>query len=269
MAIEVFSEISSPRISFSDDLDQDDGADSIEECRHRRLDTSLLSSSSDFDFCFENSSVQDQLPSADELFSNGKILPIEIKRKPAVPKQVLRQPEPVAVGVRSPPRRTITTDNSGKKRLKEFLSMSIDADDKPASKSFWQFKRSSSLNCESTRNKSLIRSLQFLTRSNSTGSAPNPKETQQKHALLKQPSLSRKSSVSGSSSGSTYYIYGNSISTQQKPPLKKSTCGAHGTGGVRVSPVLNLPHPIISNVSVSLFGFGSLFRNGKVKKKKR
>ncbi|KAL4319836.1 hypothetical protein GQ457_18G021440 [Hibiscus cannabinus] len=265
MAIEVLSEISSPRISFSDDLDQDDGADSVEECRHRRLDTS------DSDFCFENSFVQDQLPSADELFSNGKILPIEIKRKPAVPKQVLRQPAPVAVSVRSPPRRTITTDDSGKKRLKEFLSMSIDADDnKPAiaSKSFWQFKRSSSLNCESTRNKSLIRSLQFLTRSNSTGSAPNPKETQQKHTLLKQPSLSRRSSVSGSSSH-TYYIYGNSISTQQKPPLKKSSCGAHGTGGVRVSPVLNLPHPIISNVSVSLFGFGSLFCNGKVKKKKR
>ncbi|GMI70683.1 hypothetical protein like AT1G68330 [Hibiscus trionum] len=255
MAIEVFSEISSPRISFSDDLDQNDGADSVEECHHRRLDTSLLSSSSDFDFCFENSFVQ-ELPSADELFSNGKILPIEIKRKPVVPK-------PVAVSVHSPPQRTITRDNSGKIRLKELLSMNIDADDKPASKSFWQFKRSSSLNCESTRSKSLIRSLQFLTRSNSTGSAPNPKETQHKHSLLKQPSLSRKSSVSSSSSGS-YYIYGSST---QKPPLKKS-CGAHGTSGVRVSPVLNLPHPIISNVSASLFGFGSLFCNGKVKKKR-
>ncbi|KAL4302460.1 hypothetical protein GQ457_10G022170 [Hibiscus cannabinus] len=239
MAIEVLSEISSPRISFSDDLD---GA---EECRHRRLDMSLLNSSSDFDFCFESGFVQ-ELPSADELFSNGKILPIEIDRK-----QVRRQPEPVTVH-NSPPRRTIATDNSGKKRLKEFLSMSIDADDKPASKSFWQFKRSSSLNCESTRNKSLIRSLQFLTRSNSTGSA------------LKQPSLSRKSSVSSSSSG-TYYTYRNST---QKPPLKKS-CGPHGTTGVRVNPVLNLPHPIISNVSASFFGFGSLFCNGKIKTKKR
>ncbi|GMI87838.1 hypothetical protein like AT1G68330 [Hibiscus trionum] len=261
MAIEVLSEISSPRISFSDDLHQNDGADSIEECRHRRLDTSLLSSSSsDFDFCFENSFVQ-ELPSADELFSNGKILPIEMKRKPVVPKQSHshRQPEPVAVSVHSPPRRTITTDNSGKKRLKEFLSMSIDADDKPASKSFWQFKRSSSLNCESTRSKSLIRSLQFLTRSNSTGSAPTPKETQ-KHTLLKQPSLWRKSSVSRSSSGTYYYT--------QKAVLKKS-CSAHGTSGVRVSPVLNLPHPIISNVTVSFFGLGSLFCNGKVKKKKR
>ncbi|KAK8567740.1 hypothetical protein V6N13_105693 [Hibiscus sabdariffa] len=244
MAIEVLSEISSPRISFSDDLHQNDGA---EECRHRRLDMSLLNSSSDFDFCFESGFVQ-ELPSADELFSNGKILPIEINRK-----HVCRQLEPVAVTVRnSPPQRTIATDNSGKKRLKEFLSMSIDADDKPASKSFWQFKRSSSLNCESTRSKSLIRSLQFLTRSNSTGSA------------LKQPSLSRKSSVSSSSSG-TYYTYRNST---QKPPLKKS-CGPHGTTGVRVSPVLNLPHPIISNVSANFFGFGSLFCNGKVKTKKR
>ncbi|KAE8720732.1 hypothetical protein F3Y22_tig00018474pilonHSYRG00011 [Hibiscus syriacus] len=244
MAIEVLSEISSPRISFSNDLD---GADSIEECRHRRLDTSLLNSSSDFDFCFENTSFVQELPSADELFSDGKILPIEIKRKPFVLRQDHRRPETVAASV--------STDNAGKvRRLKEFLSMSIDAeDDKPASKFFWQFKRSSSLNCESTRSKSLIRSLQFITRSNSTGSAPNPKETQQKHTFLKQPSLSRKSSA-------TYYTDGNST---QKPPLKKS-CGT-----VRVSPVLNLPHPIISNVSASFFGLGSLFCNGKVKRKKR
>ncbi|KAE8663561.1 hypothetical protein F3Y22_tig00112928pilonHSYRG00022 [Hibiscus syriacus] len=261
MAIEVLSGISSPRISFSNDLDQNDDVGSIEECRHWRLDTTLLNSSSDFDFCFEKYSFVQELPSADELFSNGKILPIEIKRKPAVPKQAHRRPEPVSVCVDSPRRRTITTESSGTKiRLKEFLSMSIDADDKPASKSFWQFKRSSSLNCESSRSKSLIRSLQFLTRSNSTGSTPIPKETQ-KHTLLKQPSLSRKSSVSSSSSSGTYYSYGN--------PTQKPSCGAHGTTGVRVSPVLNLPHPIISNVTVGFFGFGSLFCNGKVKKKKR
>ncbi|KAE8698856.1 hypothetical protein F3Y22_tig00110597pilonHSYRG00964 [Hibiscus syriacus] len=254
MAIEVLSGISSPRISFSDDLDQNDGVGSVEECRHRRLDTSLLNSSSDFDFCFENYSYVQELPTADELFSNGKILPIEIKRKPVIPKQAHRQPDPASTR-----RRTITTESSGTKRLKEFLSMSIDADDKPASKSFWQFKRSSSLNCESSRSKSLIRSIRFLTRSNSTGSAPIPKETQ-KHTFLKQPSLSRKSSVSSSSSG-TYYSYGN--------PTQKPSCGAHGSTGVRVSPVLNLPHPIISNVTVSFFGFGSLFCNGKVKKKKR
>ncbi|KAE8688011.1 hypothetical protein F3Y22_tig00111005pilonHSYRG00154 [Hibiscus syriacus] len=252
MAIEVLSEISSPRISFSDDLD---GADSVEECHHQRLDTSLLNSSSDFDFCFNNTSFVQELPSADELFSDGKILPIEVKRKPFVPRQVHRQPETVAV--------SFPTDNSGKiKRLKEFLSMSIDAaDNKSAAISFWQFKRSSSLNCESTRSKSLIRSLQFLTRSNSTGSAPIPKETQQKHTSLKQPSLSRKSSASRT----YYYSYGNST---QRPPLKKS-CGAQGSTGVRVSPVLNLPHPIISNVTVNFFGLGSLFCNGKVKRKKR
>ncbi|EOY00115.1 hypothetical protein QQP08_006294 [Theobroma cacao] len=265
MAIEVCSEISSagisPRISFSHDLNQKDDAESIEEHHQQRLDTSLLDSGSDFDFCFGNSFVQ-ELPSADELFSNGKILPIEIKKKPLlVAKHVHRQSQPVP----SPPRQT-TTDNSGKKRLKEFLSMSIDADDKPASKSFWQFKRSSSLNCESTRSKSLIRSLQFLSRSNSTGSAPNPKSTMlsketQKQHLQKQPSLSRKSSVSSSSGA--FYTY----SSTQKPPLKKN-CGAYGNG-VRVSPVLNLPQPFISNATVSFFGFGSLFCNGKVKKKKR
>ncbi|XP_022734575.1 uncharacterized protein LOC111288080 [Durio zibethinus] len=263
MAVEVFSEISSagisPRISFSHDLSQKDDAEPIEEQHHRRLDTSLLDSSSDFDFCFGNSFVQ-ELPSADELFSNGKILPIEIKKKTVVAKQVYHQSEPVAS---SPHQKT--ADNTGKKRLKEFLSMSIDADDKPASRSFWQFKRSSSLNCESTRSKSLIRSLQFLSRSNSTGSAPNPKptmlskETQKQH-LQKRPSLSRKSS--GPSSSGAFYTY----SSTQKHPLKKNY-GAYGNG-VRVSPVLNLPHPFISNATVSFFGFGSLFCNGKVKKKK-
>ncbi|TYG84170.1 hypothetical protein ES288_D01G228100v1 [Gossypium darwinii] len=258
MAIEILAEISSPRISFSDDLDQEDGVDSIEECHHQRLDTSLLNPTSDFDFCFVNNSFVQELPSADELFSNGKIRPIEIKEKAVVANQVRRQLQPGAV-VRSSPQQ-FKTDNPEKKRLKEFLLMSIDEDDKPASsKSFWQFNRSSSLNCESSRSKSLIRSLQFLTRSNSTGSNPIPKETQ------KQPSLTRRSSVSSSSSGTLYYTYyGNST---QKPALKKS-CGAHGNG-VRVSPILNLPNPIISNATVSFFGFGSLFCNGKTKTKKR
>ncbi|XVF44186.1 hypothetical protein PTKIN_Ptkin02bG0100900 [Pterospermum kingtungense] len=254
MAIEVFSEISSPRISFSHDLNQKDNPESIEEHHHhRRLDASLLDSSSDFDFCFGNSFVQ-ELPSADELFCNGKILPIEIKKKqPFVAKQV-HQHQSKTVDHHQ----HTATDNTGKKRLKEFLSMSIDADEKPAaSKSFWQFKRSSSLNCESSRSKSLIRSLQFLSRSNSTGSAPNPKPTM---LSQKQPSLSRKPSVSA------FYTYTSNNSTQ-KPPLKKN-CGAYGNG-VRVSPVLNLPHPFISNATVSFFGFGSLFCNGKAKKKKR
>ncbi|OMO61265.1 hypothetical protein COLO4_33492 [Corchorus olitorius] len=265
MAIEVCSEISSagisPRISFSHDLNQNDGA---EHHHPKRLDTSLLDSTSDFDFCFgNNTSFVQEWPSADELFFNGKILPIEVKKKHAVNISSQISPSATANHHQQKP----TENNSGKKRLKEFLSMSIDADEKPASKSFWQFKRSSSLNCESTRSKSLIRSsLHFLSRSNSTGSAPNPKPTmlskETQNQNKQQPSLSRKSSVSSTSSSGSFYSC--------KPPLKKS-CGNGAYGnGVRVTPVLNLSHPFISNATVSFFGFaGSLFCNGKVKKKKR
>ncbi|OMP02677.1 Pectinesterase, catalytic [Corchorus capsularis] len=269
MAIEVCSEISSagisPRISFSHDLNQNEGA---EHHHPKRLDTSLLDSTSDFDFCFGNyTTFVQELPSADELFSNGKILPIEIKKKHvAVSSQISHQAVPSATANHHHQQKP-TENNSGKKRLKEFLSMSIDADEKPPSKSFWQFKRSSSLNCESTRSKSLIRSsLHFLSRSNSTGSAPNPKPTmlaketqnQNKQHLQKQPSLSRKSSVSSTSSSGSFYSY--------KPPLKKS-CGNGAYGnGVRVSPVLNLSHPFISNATMSFFGFaGSLFCNDEEK----
>ncbi|OAY31342.1 uncharacterized protein LOC110631172 [Manihot esculenta] len=256
MAIDVCTEISSagisPRISFSHDLNQTADDVSID----RRLDSCLLDS--DFDFCISSSFVQ-EFSSADELFSNGKILPIEIK-KHFVSTKDTDQPKPV------PSPRPLQTPTE-KKLLKEFLSMSIDADEKPASKSFWQFKRSNSLNCDSSRSKGLIRSLQFLSRSNSTGSAPNPtkqamfsKETP-KPRLRKQHSVpSRKSPAA--SSGAFY-----SYNSGQKPPQLRK-CGSYGNG-VRISPVLNIPAPHISRVTVSLFGFGSLFCNGKAKKKKR
>ncbi|KAL6954580.1 hypothetical protein U1Q18_045641 [Sarracenia purpurea var. burkii] len=155
------------------------------------------------------------------------------------------------------------------KRLKEFLCSDFDADEaKPLPRSFWQFRRSSSLNCESGRSKSLIRSLQFLSRSNSTGSAPNQKQTamskdNQKMNSIKQPPVAFSESSSSSTSG--YYPYNSS----KRPPLKKSCSRSYGNG-VRISPVLNIPHNCISKGSViSLFGFGSLFFNGKDKKKKK
>ncbi|KAJ6318330.1 hypothetical protein OIU76_013796 [Salix suchowensis] len=254
MAIDVFSEISSagisPRISFSHDLNQTADAVPIEDHYHRRLDSALLDS--DFDFCFGNSFVQ-ELSSADELFSNGKILPVEIKKNVISSKDTDQLKSPI-----SQPQRN-SSETTEKKQLKEFLSMSLDADEKPASKSFWQFKRSNSLNCDSTRTKGLIRSLHFLSRSNSTGSAPSPpkqamlsKETQ-KPQLRKQASVpSRRSSVPSSAA---FYSY----NSQQKPPLLRK-CGSHGSG-VRVSPVLNIPPPYISGGTVNLFGFGSLFCN--------
>ncbi|CAK7326606.1 unnamed protein product [Dovyalis caffra] len=264
MAIDVCSEISSagvsPRISFSHDLNQATDTVSIKDHQHCRLDSSLLDS--DFDFCFGNSFVQD-LSSADELFSNGKILPVEIKKHLMISSKDNDQPKSLT----SQPQHQAITETTEKKQLKEFLSMSLDADEKPASKSFWQFKRSNSLNCDSTRSKGLIRSLHFLSRSNSTGSAPNPpkqamlsKETQ-KPKLQKQASVPSRKSAAPSSAA--FYSY----NSQQKPPLLRK-CGSYGNG-VRISPILNIPPPYISRGTVNLFGFGSLFCNGKVKKKKR
>ncbi|KAJ1436199.1 hypothetical protein SESBI_04225 [Sesbania bispinosa] len=267
MAIEVCTEISStgisPRISFSHDLKNTDGAVPVED-RHLRSDLCLLDSSSDFVFCITNG-LAPQLPSADELFSNGKIVPMEVKRVSFAPDEPHQPARP-----RSQPATTRCTE---KKRLKEFLSASSDEaedneEEKPSSKYFWQFKRSSSLNFDTTRGSSLIRSLQFLSRSNSTGSAPNPKQTElpretQKQRLQKQSSVSSRRSSSSSSSSSTYYFYNSS----HKPSLKKN-CGSSGNG-VRISPVLNLPQAYIPKATARFFGFGSLFCNGKSKRKKK
>ncbi|XP_050374442.1 uncharacterized protein LOC126791977 [Argentina anserina] len=280
MAIEVCSEISSPgfspRISFSHDLDKANSPVPKEEQQQllQRLDSSLVDSSSDFDFCIVNN-IKLELSSADELFSNGKILPVQIKPTPTTttPKETLLHPPHQSA-----------TKNTEKKRLKEFLEDSNAEDESndneekpPIAKPSWQFRRSSSLNFDSTtaRGMNIIRSLHFLSRSNSTGSAPNPKQTftpnqKQQHLQKNQSTNSRRRSSSASSSScsssTTYYPY-NTSPRSLKPSLRKS--GSYGSNGIRISPVLNLPPPYISKVTVSFFGFGSLFCNGKLKKKKK
>ncbi|KAF5745253.1 hypothetical protein HS088_TW07G00836 [Tripterygium wilfordii] len=255
MAIDVCSEISSagisPRISFSHDLNQTSDAASAE----RRLDLSLLDS--DFDFCIGGTNFVQELSSADELFSNGKILPIEIKKSKEITPNQPDHSTPLIP--------TIETTTAEKKRLKEFLSANPDEDERPQSKSFWQFNRSTSLKCDSTRNKSLIRSLSFLSRSNSTGSVPNPKQTtvskdSQRPQFQRQKSApSRRQSSSSVSSSGTFYSYNS----------KKNT-GSYNGNGIKISPVLNLPPPdTCIGTMTSLFGLGSLFCSGKVKKKKR
>jgi hypothetical protein len=119
----------------------------------------LLDSGSDFVFCIGTSFVQELSP-ADELFSNDKIRAKEIKQNVTSPDEV-RGSEPVSSC--SLPSCTV---NTKKKRLKEFLFGSFDLEEKPPSKSFWQFKRSSSLNCDNARSQTLIHSLHFLSRSN-------------------------------------------------------------------------------------------------------
>ncbi|KAM7484580.1 hypothetical protein LguiA_000589 [Lonicera macranthoides] len=246
MAADVCTEIStlvlvSPRISFSHDLNQSDNVPA--DCHHRRPD---LDPTADFNFSITQSFLQ-ELSSADELFSNGKILPTQIKKQ--TPTKETHQSHQIL---------TINSDNpnedSKKKRLKEFLFEEDQETEKPSSKSFWQFRRSSSLNCDNGQSNGFIKSLQILSRSNSTGSALNQKETMmrkdsRKQYLQKQSSFMR--SNSSSSTSGSYYYYDSS----KRPPLKKN-CRAYGSG-VRISPVLNIPQG-----SVNLFGICSLFCNG-------
>ncbi|KAF8050328.1 hypothetical protein N665_1995s0003 [Sinapis alba] len=235
MAIEVCcseapdSEIS-PRNSFSYDIDSTDG--------EVRLDSTLLDSGSDLDFCFGSSCSVQEVSPADELFSDGKILPVQIKKRPAQEKKIMK--------------------------LKDLLlNPESDFEEKPKGL-FLQLKRSISLNYDKSRNsKGLIRSLHFLSRSNSTGSALNPKpnflskETHhphKTHILPKQTSLRRSSSLSAS--------------LPYRKPLARNSFG-NGNGGVRVSPVLNFPPPaFISNVADGFFSIGSLC-SGKTNRKTR
>ncbi|XP_073223365.1 uncharacterized protein [Cicer arietinum] len=239
MAIEVCTEISnytgiSPRISFSHDLKNSNDVVSVEEDRHRRSDLRLLdSTASDFVFSITNNDFPQQFSSADELFSNGKIVPMQIKKVISKSNSTQQQKQQL---LRTPQ----------KKRLKEFLTDETDnEEEKPSSKYFWQFKRSSSLNFDTT--------------------TPNLKETElvretQKQRLQKQSSASSsRRSSSSSSTSSTYYFYSSS--------LKKNS--GSSSSGVRIRPVLNLPQAYIPKVTARFFGFGSLFCNGKIKRKKK
>ncbi|KAI3467072.1 hypothetical protein Pfo_023735 [Paulownia fortunei] len=276
MAVDICSEISSPevspRISFSHDLKEADFRPV--ESHHARSDALLLNSSIDFDFCL-GQSLSQEISSADELFANGKILPVEIKK--ITPRKETDQSEPI-LGHSEARKGTATTqenvenanDNTKKKRLIEFLSTSFDADeeDKPLPKPFWLFRRSSSLNWDTGRTKGLLRSLQFLTRSNSTGSAPNQKPSSFPKAMQKQHPSKEASTYRSNSSFPTYdqhFAYNN---PWKKPSLRKSNSRLYGNGiGIRA--VLSIPPTYIAKGTKSLFGFSSFFCSKKSNKKKK
>lgn len=251
------SEASPPRLSFSQDLGQPD------VLPVGRRDTSLLDMNCDFEFSFSNSSLERQSSSADELFSHGVILPMQ-------PKDRVSNSELKRYASLPPLPSSPTYDNPNPK--KEIMNTKEDIDSssyhfeqKPQSKSFWGFKRSISLNQENK--KSLLCSLQLLSRSNSTGSAPNPKKTIFKD-VHKQKQISKSASCSSSSSSSSS---SNPYATLlPRPPSRKGYNGSSYYGnGVRVSPVLNVPSPYISKGTAKLFCLGSFLHPGKDKKGKK
>ncbi|XP_015872401.2 uncharacterized protein LOC107409478 [Ziziphus jujuba] len=273
MIINMCSETSPPRISFSYDLGPEDDEDDqpVLEQKQSRRDTSLLDSNSDFDFSFTSSCYGHESSSADELFSHGVILPTKPRERVCSPKRRKdNEKNPRLPSL--PPLPSPKKDGE-----KEAMVVSSDIEQKPpqsSNKSFWGFKRSSSLNYDNKR--SLLCSLPLLLRSNSTGSVSNSKRSLfkdfNKHGS-KQPSisLSKSASVSSSSSSSSsFYSTSNPYPVLHKPPLKKNNGGGGSYGnGVRIIPVINVPPPYISKGTAKFFGLGSFLHPGKDKKTKK
>ncbi|KAJ6749058.1 hypothetical protein OIU79_030036 [Salix purpurea] len=125
----------SPRISFSSGLGHDGEIEQVS-----RRDTKLLDSNSDFEFSICSSLGHESSP-ADEIFADGMILPVQIQER-------------------------ITPSKANS--MRELLVVSSNRlEEKPQSKSFWGFKRCSSLNSDIKRS---LCSIPLLLRSNSTGS---------------------------------------------------------------------------------------------------
>lgn len=248
--------ITSPRISFSHNLLNTDDTLRIDENAYR-ADTLLLDSNSDhFDFSFSDFVENEPSSSADDLFSNGLIRPLQVKKMFKNSEHFPLPPLP------NPP--TYKTSKNEEDSSKEIIVSTnvIDrSDQRQQSKSFWRIKRSSSVHCDNSHKKSSFWSLPLLLRSNSTGSVPSSRQ------ILKdnhKQNCQKQVKNSSSSSSSAYYVYHLS----QKPPLKKTNGGAYGNG-VWISPVLNMPPPYIAKGTANLFGLNSLFRDKKDKKNKK
>lgn len=240
------SEIVPPRFSFSHDVSEllPKKQDVVP-----RKDAMLLESNHDFEFSTSRS-LEFESSSADELFSNGVILPIQMQQKKNTTRKHTLYGE--APYMRLPPLPSV--DKTKRESIREVQDVNASYCDKKTH-SFWGFSRSKSLNCDAK--KSLMSSSPPLSRSNSTGSVPHPKRvssTKQHYSSVR--SLS-------SSSSSTLNIY-----PVQRSHSAKSYGGSYANG-LRISPVLNLPTSCISKGSSSLFGLGSLLRVGKAKKSKK
>ncbi|KAL1536924.1 hypothetical protein AAHA92_29498 [Salvia divinorum] len=232
MAVEVFpdspsAEIS-PRISFSHDLQND--AVPVEH-----YVPSSSSSSIDFDFCVFRESFDQESSSADELFSDGKILPIEIKKRS--PPSLLKSAAPP---LPPPP------------RMNPIIACSEKQNQRPVTTttSFWRFKRSASLNCGTGYARTLC-PLPLLSRSNSTGSTASVKRSPSSNQKQNFQKYSLPNSALKQFPSSNYH----------KPPAKKVSYSSY-SGAVKINPVLNVP-------SANLFGLGSIFSGGRDKGKKK
>lgn len=233
----------SPRISFSHDLKNSEIVPIEPDIPFK---SSLLDI--DFDFCVTRRSCDQEPTLADELFADGVILPIQIKKKniPTILKSKSFSPSSSSLSYSSsilpplPPSSPETEKESCEKQANNHNTTTTN-NNNSNSKSFWTFGRSKSLNCGSIYRRGLC-PLPLLSRSKSTGSTASAKRT-----LISKDE--KQSNLKNSNS--------------QKPPLKKNYGGSSFNSGViQVSPVINVP-------TGKVFGFGSIFSTGKDKSKKK
>lgn len=281
MCSEMLPSITSPRISFSRDLNTDEDEEQVEvEMEEDQEDSSSMEVSDifdndqgqHFDFSFSDSfTFEPSSSSADELFSDGLIRPLQLEEKfVTTPKltplhPTLAQPSStnddpslsketnVVAMTTANPTTTNVVESSEQKNLNQ---------NQPNVKSFWKINRSSSVHVdEDSHKKSSFWSLPLMLRSNSTGSAPSPRQISKenkKHNMQKQLKCS-------TASASSFYMY----QLPQKPPLKRNHGGSYGNNGISTNPVLNVPTPYIGKGTGNLFGITSLFKEKKDKKTKK
>ncbi|CAL9082091.1 hypothetical protein MUK42_30143 [Musa troglodytarum] len=221
----------SPRISFSHDLTQAD----ISGGGDPRLDLSLpldVSASSDFDFILGADISSHDSSLADDLFSDGKLLPLPIKNPPSSSAAASPSSLPSASAA-DPPAAPKPASARRRKRgsLREIMASCSEGGvgiGRPSP------RRSSSLNCGDSR-----RGLcPFpLLRSKSSGSMPtNPSST--KHCTsFSSPFTELFRKGSKEPKARVYYYSGSSRLS-------------HGNA-VRISPIINVPTPS----SMSIFSF--------------
>ncbi|CAO2830100.1 unnamed protein product [Amaranthus hypochondriacus] len=333
MAVDVYSEnfagMISPRLSFSRDLEENETNTNLIHDFSCKLDHSPADSA--FDFAFNVDSNVASHSSADELFSNGKILPSSVKKEEIKTREILQQKSVTLTPCLDLP----PTSETKKKSLREFLEDSIEEEESNnnfgTAKSFWKFRRSNSLNCDRNQRKGFIGSWKILSRSGSTGKflekileneEEKPRNSHSKnfwkfsnknslnsekitgiigsskilrrshstsdHYLTKPDSkpFRRSNSTGSAPNTNTNKLKKQQSLKQQKhefdgntkscPKRKvKDNCKSNYNysyenhyKNLRMNPVLNLPSPYISRVSVDLFSFGSLFCNGAKDRKK-
>ncbi|KAK4766884.1 hypothetical protein SAY86_014635 [Trapa natans] len=287
--MEILTESSSisPRISFSYDLSLCDTVP-VEEhprCHFLSGSSSGLNSGFEFDLSATGKSfLNHESCSADELFSGGKIIPTEVKKKAtpssnSYPYSTTTEKGGVGGGEqeqRKDPQQCLAVPphlrfQSGKSQSKEECEKprnEASEDQKQTSNSkmsFWRFKRSSSLNGGNGYGRKLC-PLQLLSRSNSTGSAsglPLTKETSSSSEKCHPPPPPlppQPVPVPVPARLSNGYHQNQ----RQRPPLRRSGAASstYGNSSMKVNTALNVH-------SGNLFGLGSVIFNVKDKNRRK